>query len=90
MYAKQFYQNIHSLYEDGTCIGSSRVPNMIDRSVRANYKKIKSLIWKHCPEFYHAIGLKFYNPWENQTYRTKDGQHVIITHSMINYAFKIN
>lgn len=90
MKAKQFYNSIHSLSEDGTCIESMRVPNMIDRSVRANYKNIKSLIKKHCPEFYKKIGLNSYNPWENQTYRTKDGHHIIITHSMINYAFKIN
>ena len=88
--AKQFYNNIDTLTYDGNCTEGSRVPNMIDRSVRVNYNIIKSLIKKYCPEIYNSLALNLYNPWSNCTYRTKDNSHIIITHLQINYAFKIN
>jgi hypothetical protein len=88
--AKEFYKNINSLHCDGTCIGSTRVPDMIDRSVKANYKIVKSLLKKYCPIIYNTLALHLRNPWSHETYRTKNNSHIIITHSQINYAFKIN
>jgi hypothetical protein len=91
MKAKKFYNSITDMYLVTTCCnGWSEIEPIMNSSVKANYNKIIALIKKLMPEFYEALGLNYYNPWCGQTYRSKDNEYIIITHSAIEYLIAIN
>ncbi len=91
MKANEFYNSIDNMYLETTCVGGwERIEPILNKSVRANYNKIVLLIKKLMPGFYEDLALEFYNPWSNKTYRSKDGNYIIITHSMIEYLIKVN
>ena len=69
------------------CVDSTsiEIEKYMKNSRKASYKRLISLIKKHCPEIFQTLCLDFYNPWEGQTYQTKT--HYILTHSGIEYIF---
>jgi hypothetical protein len=88
--ASEFYSNIKFMYLESTCVSDGkRIEKIIEKSVRANYKKVISLIKKFEPQLYYDIALDYYNPWENCTYRSRNNKYIIITNSSIEYLFKI-
>ena len=48
-----------------------------------SYQWLKRKIKKHLSQLYNELNLDFYNPYENETYRTNT--HYILTHSAIEY-----
>lgn len=92
MKAKEFYNNIFDLTLEGTCCELGKfIQDLIENHcVKANYNKIIKLIKRYNYNLYNDLALNFYNPWCRDTYRSKDGKFIIITHSMTEYLFKIN
>jgi len=72
-----------------TCVGGwKEIEPILEISIKGNYRKVVKLIKQHLPDLYDDLGLNYYNPWCSQTYRSKDGRYIIITHSMIEYLFE--
>ena len=71
-----------------TCIniGIDRWNQLMKGAKPLNYEWLKRRIKKHMPELYDALGMDFYNPYENHTRVT--GTHYILVHSSIEYFIK--
>ena len=83
------YYNVSIDYETNcTAITINKWNQLMNNSVKANGKKIKALIKKHLPELFENLALEFYNPYEQQSKRTKT--HFIYVHSGIEYFLNIN
>jgi hypothetical protein len=91
MKADKFYNSIKDIECIDDCSNPrTKIFNIIDQSVRGDYKRIIKIIKKLLPDFYNSLALDFYNPWCNKTYRSRDGKYIIITHSSIEYLIRIN
>ena len=68
-----------------TCIGIGidRWNKLMKGSKPLNYEGLRRRIRKHMPELYEALGMDFYNPYDNQTRVTRT--HYILVHSSIEY-----
>ena len=69
-----------------TGIGIDRWNQLMKGAKPLNYEWLKRRIKKHMPELYDALGMDFYNPYENLTRVT--GTHYILVHSSIEYFIK--
>jgi hypothetical protein len=91
MTANRFYKSITEMDCVATCCGGwDEIEPILNNSIHANYNKIKALIKKLMPDLYENLAMKYYNPWSNQTYRSKDNQYIIITNSAIEYLIQVN
>ena len=84
VYDVEFYCDCTS---KGHWINDKLIPNSC---VRFSYKKALKLIKEYLPDVYDSMGLKYHNPWNNKTYRSRNGRYIVITHSMIEYVFQTN
>jgi hypothetical protein len=82
--------NILRLDYDTNCtaISINKWNQLMNKSVKANGKKIRALIKKYLPDLYEQLVLDFPNPYEHQCRRTKT--HFIYIHSGIEYFLKFN
>lgn len=73
------------MYLECTCvgIGIERWNQLMKGSKPLNYEWLRRKVKKHMPELYDALGMDYYNPYENQTRVT--GTHYILVHSSIEY-----
>ncbi len=88
MNAPNFYNNIHTIYLEHTCVEVSirKWEELMSGHVRADKNKIDGLVKAHIPELYNNLSLNLYNPYDY--YRTST--HLILVHSGIEYFIKIN
>jgi len=88
MKAKDFYNEIHSLYYEADCtsINTNEWDKLMEGATRANHKKINNLVKLFIPDLYNSLALDFYNPCNY--YKTKT--HLVLVHSSIEYFLKIN
>ena len=73
------------MYLECTCqnISYSQWEILMKDAKPINYNWLKHKIKKHLPNLYDTLCLDYYNPWENEAYRTKT--HYILVHSAIEY-----
>jgi len=71
---------------DCTRITARKWDSLMEGAVKANGRKIRSLIRKFLPDLYENLALNFYNPYEHQCVRTKT--HFVYIHSGIEYFLK--
>ena len=64
-------------------IGIERWNRLMKGAKPLNYDWLVRRIKKHLPDLYEALGLDFYNPYEEQTRVTRT--HYILVHSSIEY-----
>ena len=69
-------------------ISGRKWDKLMDGAVKANGFKIRGMIKEQLPELYEELSLDFYNPYEQQSQRTKT--HLIYVHSAIEYFLKIH
>ena len=76
---------LYNMYLECTCvgIGMKRWNQLMKGSKPLNYEWLLRRIRKHMPDLYEALGLNFYNPYEEQTRVTRT--HYILVHSSIEY-----
>jgi hypothetical protein len=75
------------LETDCTQTSQAEWNNMMQSRRRFSYRKLVSIIRYQCPELYEGLGLKFPNEFNDKTWRTPT--HLILTHSAIEYFFRI-
>lgn len=73
----------------GTCadFNLNEWNNLMKGAKPFSYKKICKMIKEQYPEMYFSLALNLYNPWCQQTKKTKT--HYIMVHSATEYFFKI-
>lgn len=78
------------MYLECTCMDISRAKweRLMKGAKPLNYDWLVSKIKKHFPFLYDALGLEFYNPYEEKCCKTKT--HWILVHSSIEYFFRKN
>ena len=78
----------YSMYLECTCIGigMKRWNRLMKGARPLNYDWLVRRIRKHMPDLYEALGLNYYNPYEELTRVTKT--HYILVHSSIEYFIK--
>ncbi len=74
-----------------TCVSdeSKIIESVVKNGVRFSYRKAVKLIKEHDRLLFEYLMLELRNPWSNNTYVSKDGIWLIITHSAIEYAFRL-
>jgi len=87
MLAKEFYGNVSSMRLLTTCGSSSAENNerMYNKTVKADWRKVRKLLRKHCPEY---LWLMWRNPYRFHTVRKE--KMIIVVHSAIDYFFILN
>ncbi len=60
---------------------------ILEKAIKADGKKIRTLIKKQIPDLYNALGLNFKNPFEKQSKKTKE--YFIYCWSGVEYFLKI-
>lgn len=68
---------------DCTSCSFEKWEKLMNQAVKANGKRIKSMIKKQLPDLYHALYLEFPNHFEHRSKRTQT--HYIYVHSGIEY-----
>ncbi|MBQ0154708.1 MAG: hypothetical protein KBS70_08020 [Bacteroidales bacterium] len=73
------------MYLECSCcdINQSQWNRLMKGRRKMSYRWLVAHIKKYLPELYHSLGLQFYNPWEDQCYRTPS--HYVLTHSAIEF-----
>jgi len=87
MKAKQAYNSKIELQYTCDSISLNKWNSLMQKAVKANGLKIRAMIKKQLPELYNSLALNFYNPYEQQSQRTKT--HLVYVHSGIEYFLKI-
>ena len=82
------YDSIESLTLEYTCDGISawKWEELMEGHVRANHKKINSLVKKLLPELWEDLCLEFHNPYNY--FRTKT--HLVLVHSCVEHFIKFS
>ena len=85
----EWYDDIPEIEFECTCVGITldEFDRLMKGRKRYPYGKMLKAIKKTYPELYDDMGLQFPNPWSKDTYITPT--HLIMTHSGIEYFFRI-
>lgn len=74
------------MYYETNCTSCGSIDKwneLMKGSRKCSYKRLVARVKKELPEFYDALCLNFYNPWEESCQQTKT--HYILVHSGIEY-----
>ena len=75
------------LETDCTQVSQDEWIRLMQSKRRFSYRRLISLIRCQCPELYKSFDLKFPNEFRDKTWRTPT--HLILTHSAIEYFFRM-
>lgn len=80
------YDNIQDVVYDTNCTETTphNWERLMEGAVKANKKKINSIVKRLLPSLWEELGLKYYNPYSYKRSRT----HLILVHSAIEYFIK--
>jgi hypothetical protein len=80
--------NVNSLELENCCSGIhiNEWNKYMKNTTKANGKRIRILIKKHCPLLYESLALDFYNPYEHQSKKKKG--ILVYVHSGIEYFLR--